>query len=294
MASSINAADSIFLNGETFLVRMMAGGQKQPKHSILGGDIAGRVEAVGAEVTQFRPGDEVYADLAESGRGGFAEYVAVPENVLALKPAGLTFEQAAAVPMAAVTALQGLRDVAHLQSGQKVLINGASGGVGSFAVQLAKSFGADVTATCSTGKMDMVRSIGADRVVDYKQEDFTRNGQRYDLIFDVAAHRSLLDYRPALAATGMYVLAGGGMNRIMAGMLLSPLISIVGSKKFRSLGAKPDAKDLVALNGLLETGKVVPVIDRCYPLGQVADAFRYFGEGRAKGKIVISMAQNGA
>ena len=290
-AASVNAADWHMLRGTPFLLRLWWGLLK-PRDTILGADIAGRVEAVGRNANQFQPGAEVFGDLSDCGRGGFAEYVGVPENALALKPANMTFEKAAAVPVAAVTALQGLRDEGQIEPGQKVLINGASGGVGTFSVQIAKSFGAEVTGVCSTRKLDMVRSIGADQVIDYTQEDFTQNGQRYDLILDVAAYRSISDYQRALSPTGVYVLVGGSMARITQASFLGPRISTTGSRKMRNLHAKPSKQDLVFMKELLEAGKVVPVIDTRYPLREVAEALRYFGEGHAQGKVVIAVVHN--
>lgn len=289
-AASVNAADWHLLRGDPFLLRLSFGLLK-PKKNILGSDVAGRVEAVGSNVTQFQPGDEVFGDISQCGFGAFAEYVCASENALALKPASTTFEVAAAVPLAAVTALQALRDKGHIQLGQKVLINGAGGGVGTFAVQLAKSFGAEVTGVCSTGKLDIVRSIGADHVIDYKQEDFTQNGQRYDLILDAAAYRSFSAYKRALNPKGIYVLVGGSTARLFQTMLVGAAISRTGSKKFGTLLAKPNNLDLVFLKELLEARKVVPVIDRCYPLSDVCEAIRYLEEGHSKGKIVITLEQ---
>lgn len=286
-AASVNAADWHYLRGAPFLFRMESGFPK-PKNPFLGADVAGRVEAVGRNVTQFQPGDEVFGDLSISGRGTFAEYVCAREDALALKPANISFEEAAAVPVAAVTALQGLR-TGKIQSGQKVLINGASGGVGTFAVQIAKAFGAEVTAVCSTRKLEMVRSIGADHVIDYTQEDFARNGQRYDLILAANGYRSISDYKRALSPTGMYVMSGGTMAQMFEVMLLGPWMSRNGSQKMGNSAAKPDQKDLVFVKELLEAGKVVPVIDRCYPLSETADALRYLEEGHARGKIVITI-----
>ena len=234
-AASVNAADLHFLRGKPFLMRLMGYGLLKPKNTILGADIAGRVEAVGSNVKQFQPGDEVFGDLSGSGWGGFAEYVCASEDALVLKPANMTFEQAAAVPIAAVTALQGLRDKGHIQPGQKVLINGASGGVGTFAVQIAKSFGAEVTAVCSTRNVDMVRSIGADHVIDYTQEDFTKNGQRYDLIIAANGYHSISDYKRALSPKGTYVMTGGSATQMFQAMLLGPWISRTGSKKMGNL-----------------------------------------------------------
>ncbi len=261
----------------------------KPIYKILGSDIAGRVEAVGRNVKQFQPGDEVFG-ISDSG--AFAEYRCVTEDYLAPKPANISFEEAAAIPVAALPALQGLRDKGQIQSGQKVLINGASGGVGTFAVQIAKSFGAEVTGVCNTRKLDMVRSIGADQVIDYTQEDFTQNEQRYDLILAAGGYRSIFDYKRALSPEGIYVCAGGSFAQYFQAMLLGPLISMMGSKKLGSVMAKPNQKDLVFLIELFEAGKVVPVIDRRYPLSEVPEALRYFGEGPAKGKVVITLEHN--
>ena len=291
-AASVNAADWHLLRGEPFLLRLDAGLQK-PKNTILGADVSGRVEAVGKNVRQFKIGDEVFGDLSGCGWGGFAEYVSVPENALALKPANLSFEEAAAVPMAAVTALQGIRDHGQIKPRQKVLIVGASGGVGTFAVQIAKSFGTEVTAVCSTSKMDMVCSIGADHVIDYTKEDFTQNGKHYDLIIGANGNYSLSDYKRALTPNGMYVCTGGTMAQIFESLLLGPLHSMNGRKKLKNMGsAKPSQKDLVVMKELLEAGKVVPMIDRCYPLSEVPVALRYLGEGHAKGKVVITFENN--
>jgi NADPH:quinone reductase-like Zn-dependent oxidoreductase len=286
-ASSVNAYDWHLLTADPFLVRLMGGGFLKPKNKILGADIAGRVEEVGRNIKQFRPGDEVFGDIAGCGSGGFAEYACARENALALKPANLSFEEAAAVPMAAVTALQGLRDKGRIQPGQKVLINGASGGVGTFAVQIAKSFGAEVTAVCSTRNLDMARSIGADQVIDYTKEDFTQKGQRYDLIFAANGYHPIFDYKRALSPKGIYVAIGGSMAQIFQPMLLGPLISLTGNKKMGTLSAKLSNKDLLFMKELLETGKVKPVIDRHYPLRDAAEALRYLGEGHARGKVVI-------
>ncbi|MDQ3566239.1 MAG: NAD(P)-dependent alcohol dehydrogenase [Pseudomonadota bacterium] len=289
-AASANARDWRLLRADPFLVRLNLGLLK-PKHNTLGSDIAGRVEAVGGNVKQFQPGDEVFGDLSGGGfgGGGFAEYVCASEDALALKPASLTFEEAAAAPMAAVTALQGLRDKGRIQPGQKVLINGASGGVGTLAVQIAKSFGAEVTGVCSTRKSDMVRSIGADHVIDYTQEDFTRNGQRYDLILAVNGYRPISDYKRALNAKGIYVMVGGSTAQIFQALLLGPWMSMTGSKKMGALSAKPDQEDLVFVKELVEAGKVMPVIDRRYPLSEVGEALRYLEEGHAGGKVVITV-----
>jgi NADPH:quinone reductase-like Zn-dependent oxidoreductase len=291
-ASSVNAAESHLVRGEPFMIRFMAGGLRQPKNPIPGADVAGRVEAVGKNVTQFRPGDEVFGDLSACGWGAFAEYVCAPESALALKPANTTFEAAAVTPLAAVTALQCLRDTAQIQPGQKVLVIGAGGGVGSYAVQIAKALGAEVTGVCSTRKVELVRSLGADQVIDYTKQDVTQNGQQYDLILDTAAHRSMLDYKQSLRDKGIYALVGGATPQFFQAMLLGPLVSMSGGKKFRAFMAKPNKNDLTVLKGLLETSKVVPVIDKSYPLSGVADALRYLEAGQAQGKVAITMAES--
>jgi len=287
-AASVNPADLDLLRG-TFMARLAYRGLLKPKYKILGSDIAGRVEVVGRNVKQFQPGDEIFVDLSECGFGAFAEYVCVPENALGLKPASMTFEEAATLPQAAVIALQGLRNKRQIQPGQKVLINGAGGCMGTFAVQIAKSFGAEVTGVDSTRKLDMVRSIGADHVIDYTQEDFTKSGLRYDLILDVAAHHSIFDYKRALSRKGIYALVGGSRGAILQVAFLGPLISIFGSKKMGIVMAKPNKKeDMIFMGELFEAGKVVPVIDRRYPLSEVAEALRYLEEGHHQGKIVIT------
>ena len=286
-AASVNAGDCSLLGGKA---RMMGFGLLKPKHTILGSDIAGGYEAVGRNVTQFHTGDAVFFNTAKYGFGGFAEYVAVPETAVVLKPTTLSFEEAAAVPQAALTALQGLRDKGHIQKGQKVLINGASGGVGMFAVQLAKAFGAEVTAVCSTGNMDRMRSIGADHVIDYTQEDFTHNGQRYDLILAVNGYHSISAYKRALRPEGVYVMTGGSMAQVFQAMLLGPVMSRTGRQKMGNSAHKPNTKDLLVMKELIEVGKVTPVIDRRYPLGETAEAIRYLEEGHAQGKVVITVA----
>jgi NADPH:quinone reductase-like Zn-dependent oxidoreductase len=285
-AASVNAADWHLMRGKPIMARV-AFGLFKPKNQRLGADVAGVVETVGRNVTQFRPGDEVFSDISACGWGSFAEYVCAREDMVVLKPTNLSMQEAAAVPLAAITALQGLRDKGQIQPGQKVLINGASGGVGAFAVQIAKAFGADVTAVCSTSKIDMVRSLGADRVIDYTKEDFT--GQLYDLIFAANGNRSILEYRRALAPQGICVMAGGTNKQIFQGLLLGPWLSMVGSKKMSSTLAKPNAKDLTILKDLIEAGKVKPILDRCYPFSQTPDAIRHLEQGHARGKIVISM-----
>jgi NADPH:quinone reductase-like Zn-dependent oxidoreductase len=288
-AASVNKYDWHFLTADIFLIRLMGGGLLKPKNTRLGADVAGRVEEVGRNVKQFQPGDEVFGDI---GHGGFAEYACAPESRLALKPANLSFEEAAAVPMAALTALQGLRDTGQIQPGQKVLINGAAGGVGTFAVQIAKWFGAEVTAVCSTRNLDQARSIGADHIIDYTKENFTQNGQQYDLIFAANGYHSLSAYKRALTPRGIYVMAGGSTAQIFQAMLMGSWMSETGGKKMGGVSAKIDQKDLAILKELVEAGKVFPVIDRCYTLNEAAEALRYLGEGHARGKVVITMEHN--
>jgi len=287
-AASVNPLDWHFMRGEPFFIRLMSGGMLKPKVTRLGADVAGKVEAVGKNVTRFKPGDEVFGTC----RGAFAEYACTVENKLALKPANISFEDAAAVPIAAITALQGLRDKGRIQRRQKVLVDGASGGVGTFAIQIAKSFGAEVTAVCSTNKMETARSIGADHVIDYTREDFTQSGQRYDLILGANSYHSIFDYRRALSPNGIYVGTGGGGSQNLIGilleMLLQSLLSLIGTKKTYSLLAKINNADLNVLQDLLATGKMAPVIDRRYPLSDVAEALRYLEEGHARGKVVIT------
>jgi NADPH:quinone reductase-like Zn-dependent oxidoreductase len=290
-AASASAGDWHLLRAKPFLMRFTYGFLK-PKHTILGAAVAGRVDAVGRNVTQFQPCDEVFGDLSNCGFGAFAEYVSVPENALALKPTRLTFEEAATVPVSAVTALQGLRDQGHIQPGQKVLINGASGGVGTFAVQLAKAFGAEVTAVCSTKNMDMVFSLGADLVIDYTQADFTQTGERYDLILAANGYHPISAYQRALSPRGIYVMSGGSMKQMFQAMLLGPWLSRKGSQKMGNLLAKPNQQDLIFMKDLLEAGKVIPVIDRRYPLRETAEAIRYLEKGHARGKVVITVTQN--
>jgi len=286
-AASVNAYDWHFLTADIFLIRLMAGGLLRPKNPRLGGDIAGRVEAVGKNVQQFRPGDEVFGGI---GHGGFAEYAVATERRLALKPTNLSFEAAAAVPVAALTALQGLRDCGKIQAGQKVLINGAAGGVGTFAVQIAKAFGAEVTAVCSTRNMEQARTLGADQVIDYTKENFTQSGRQYDLIFAANGYHSLAAYKRALTPKGMYVMAGGKPAQLFQGMLLANWLSEKDGRKLGGVAAKIDQKDLLTLKELLEAGKIVPAIDKRYPLNEVPEALRYLGTGHARGKIVISVA----
>ncbi|MCX7571377.1 NAD(P)-dependent alcohol dehydrogenase [Tumebacillus sp. DT12] len=287
-AAALNASDWHLLRADPFLVRLMYG-LFTPKYQIIGADMAGRVEAVGPNVTQFQPGDEVFGDLSRCGFGAYAEYVCVSERVLVRKPVNRSFEEAAAVPTAGVTALQALRDRGQIKPGQKVLINGASGGVGTFAVQIAKAFGAEVTAVCSSRNVDTALSMGADKVIDYTKEDFTKGGQQYDLILAANGYRPLSDYRRALRPDGKYVMTGGAEAQMFQAILLGPWISRTGGPKMGNLMLKPNPKDLECMKELLETGKVVPVIERRYTLPEVPDALRYLEEGHARGKVVISM-----
>jgi NADPH:quinone reductase-like Zn-dependent oxidoreductase len=290
-AAAANPLDWHFLRGLPYVMRAQLG-LRVPKRTNVGNDVAGVVEAVGTGVTRFAPGDEVFGDVS----GSFAEYVTAPEERLARKPANLSFEQAAAVPVAGVTALQGLRDHGRLRAGQRLLVIGAGGGVGTFAVQIAKAFGADVTGVCSGGKVDMVRSIGADRVVDYTREDFTKGRDRYDVVFQLAGTLSPTTCRRALTPTGTLVLSSGEsrgrvigpIGRILGGLALSPLVR----QRIVPFIAKPGASDLGVLRELIEDGKVTPVIDRTYALREAPDAIRYLEEGHAGGKIVITVADS--
>ncbi|MHA1945666.1 MAG: NAD(P)-dependent alcohol dehydrogenase [Candidatus Hodarchaeales archaeon] len=285
--ASLNAADLEYLRG-TLIVRIAA--VRKPKYHILGSDIAGRVESVGRKVKKFQSGDDILVDLSVCGFGAFAEYTCIPEDALVLKPDNITFEDAATLPQAGILALQGLRDKKQIQPGHKVLINGAGGGVGTFAVQIAKYFGAEVTGVDSASKLDMVRSLGADHVIDYTKEDFTKSGLRYDLILDVVVHRSIFDYRRALNPKGSLVMIGGSVARIFQISFLGLLISLFGSKKMGILMWRPNKKeDSIFLTDLLEAGKVVPVIDRRYPLSKVPEALQYLEAGHAQGKVVINM-----
>ncbi len=288
-AASVNAADWRLLRADPFLARFYTGLFRPTKFQTLGADISGKVEAVGKNVVQFRPGDEVFGDVFASGFGGFAEYKCAPEDELVLKPKNVSFEEAAAVPLAGMTALHGLRDNGKIQSGQKVLIQGASGGVGTYAVQIAKYFGAEVTAVCSTGKVDMVRSLGADHVIDYTVEDFTRSGRQYDLIVAVNGFRSIFDYKRALSPIGIYVMAGGKTAQLFQALLLGPWISMAGKKKMGALTSTPNQKDLLFLKTLLESGKIKPIIEKRYTLKDVPEAIRYLEQGHAAGKIVITI-----
>jgi len=287
-AAAINFNSLIMVSGKPFLVRLMMGGLLKPKYRIPGSDIAGKVEAIGTNVKHFQPGDQVLADLSHCGFGAFAEYVCVPENALAPKPVNLSFEEAAAIAQAALVALQGLR-AGQIRKGQKVLIYGASGGIGTFAVQIAKAFGAEVTGVCSTRNLALVRSIGADHVIDYTKEDFTKNGQRYDLILSVRGYRSIFDYKRALSPNGVYVMAGGDWAQIFQPVLFGPLVFMNGSKRLGNFTHKPNREDFIFMKELIEAGKVKSIIDRCYPLSDTPEALRYYGQGRARGKVVITV-----
>ncbi len=285
-AVSINDWDLGLLQGGDLINRLLNGLLK-PKIKILGSDIAGQIEAVGKNVKKFQPGDEVYGDLSGSW-GGFAEYVCAREKALALKPASMSFEEAAAIPQAAMLAIQGLRDKGQIQSGQKLLINGAGGGVGTFAVQIAKLYGVEVTGVDNSGKLDMMRSLGFDHVINYNQEDFTKNGKSYDLILDVKMNRSIFDYIRVLCRNGIYVIVGGSLVRLLQALFLRPWISMISKKKICVVALKSN-KDLDYMNELFETGKLKPIIDGPYRIDEVPKAFRHFGEGVHKGKVVIAM-----
>ncbi|MFC1946551.1 NAD(P)-dependent alcohol dehydrogenase [Chloroflexota bacterium] len=287
-ASCINWANVTMSIGTPFAARMTSGGITRPKYTIPGGDIAGTVEAIGSNVTQFQPGDEVYGDLGDSGFRGYAEYVSAAEKNLAIKPVNLTFEEAATVPQAAVVALQGLRNKGNIQPGKKVLINGSSGGIGTFAIQIAKSYDTEVTGVCSTRNTDFVLSLGADYVIDYTKEDFTRSQKKYDLVIATAGYRSIFEYKRALSPNGIYVSAGGAMKQVFQGMI-GPLVSKIGSRKLTFLMHRPDQKDLTIMKELIEADTVKPVIDRSYPLEETADAFLYYAQGKTRGKVVITM-----
>jgi NADPH:quinone reductase-like Zn-dependent oxidoreductase len=304
-AASVNPLDGALMKGRPYIARLLTGLRK-PKITRLGVDVAGRLEAVGRNVTQFKPGDDVFGscirDPQDSGvrvwdcQGAFAEYVCAPESTLVIKPDCVTFEQAASAPVPAFTALQGLRDKGHIQSGQKVLINGAAGGVGTFAVQIAKSFGAGVIGVCSTRNVDMVRSLGADQVIDYTKEDFTKSGKRYDLFFDCVGNHSLSASMRVLNPKGIFIMVGERTGRGMIG-LLARLIAALAlswfvSQKLVTFLARPNKEDLIILRDLMATGKVTPIIDRRYSLSEVPEAIRYLGEGHARGKVVITLEYN--
>jgi NADPH:quinone reductase-like Zn-dependent oxidoreductase len=288
-AVSINGSDREGLIGKPLYARL--GGLRRPGHPILGSDIAGRVETAGRNIREFQSGDEVFGELP-GYHGGFAEYVCAPENTLARKPASLTFEEAAAIPQGGVIALQGIREKGQVQPGQKVLINGAGGSAGSFAVQLAKLHGAEVTGVDNTGKMDFLRSLGADYVIDYTREDFTKNGKQYDLVLDVIAHRSVFAYPRALKPNGTYFVVGGSVATFFQILLLGPWIKRTTGKNIRILVVPQNRKDLISITELCEAGKILPVIDKRYSLSEVPEALRYVGEGRAKGKVVITLERS--
>jgi NADPH:quinone reductase-like Zn-dependent oxidoreductase len=284
-ASSVNAMDWRPFTFPRFARRLIGRGLRRPKHSACGADVAGRVEAVGPAVTQFRPGDEVFGVL----RGAYAEYACGPESKLVMKPAGVSFEAAAAVPVAGLTALQALR-AAQVQPGQTVLINGAGGGVGTFAVQIAKASGAEVTAVCSTRNQHVARAIGADHVIDYTREDFTKSGRRYDAIIAANGYHSIFAYKRALNPNGVYVVLGGTMLQMLQQLVLGPTLLRFDTRKFRGIMANVNQKDLRSLKELLEAGKIVPAIDRRYPLARVADALNYVCAGHSSGKVVIDVS----
>jgi NADPH:quinone reductase-like Zn-dependent oxidoreductase len=286
-AASVNPYDWHIMRGEPYLLRVEEGLRK-PKTNVLGVDVAGKIEAVGKNVRQFHPGDEVFGHRS----GAFAEYISGREHNFLLKPANLTLEQAAAIPVAGFTALQGLRDKGHIQAGQNVLINGAAGGVGTFAVQIARSFGAEVTGVCSTRNVELVRSIGADHVIDYTREDFTRSNRRYDLILDNVGNHSLRAYRRVLTPKGILVLVGGPPGRWLGPLTLwvkGSVMSRLVSQTMLPFMAKHSKEDMVVLKELVEAGRLTPVIDRTYPLCETADAIRYLEQGHARGKVIITM-----
>ena len=294
-ASSVNFNILAYMEGKPVFARLMGVGLLKPKAKIPGGDIAGQVEAIGKNVRQFKQGDEVFGNLDGCGWGAFAEYVAVSENVLARKPNNISFEQAAAAVQSSSVALQGLRK-GKIKTGQKVLIYGASGGIGTFAVQIAKSFGADVIGVCSTRNLDFVRSLGADHVIDYTKEDFTKNGHLYDLILATAGYHSIFDYKRALSPEGSYVMVGGtmkgphAMTQVFQALAMGPLLSKKGGKQLGSLTTKASQPDLVFIKELIEAGKVKPVIDKSYPLNEVAAALRYYEKRHTRGKVVITIS----
>lgn len=285
-AASSNAGDWHLLRGTPLPFRLVAG-LRVPRFTIIGTDIAGQVEAVGRSVTRFRPGDEVVGELSRSGFGAYAEYAVAPEEALVLKPANLSFDEAATLPTAGCTALQGLRK-GRIAEGQRVLINGASGGVGTFAVQIAKAFGAEVTAVCSTRNVDVMRSVGADHVIDYAAQDFATSDKRYELILAANGDRSIWDYRRALAAEGSYVMTGGSNRQLVDALVFGPILSL-GRQRFGNLLMKPSHSNLLALKELCEKGRLRPVIDRRFPLSEVAAAVRYVEQGHARGKVVVTM-----
>lgn len=290
-ASSLNFGNLALLTGKPLPVRFVFGLMK-PKYRIPGGDIAGIVEAIGKDVTKIRIGDQVYGDLASSGWGAFAEYVVVDEKVLANMPSNLSFTEMAGVPMAGTTALQATRNIGKVKAGQKVLIHGASGGVGTFSVQIAKAFGAEVTAVVSTRNVDLVRSLGADRVIDYKKDDFLNDSETFDVIFGVNGSQSIFTYKKKLKTNGVFIHIGGANSQFYQILLLGPLLSLFGKRKFRSFLQRPNQQDLMVIKELIQEGKVIPVIDRRYSLSEVPQALQYFEKGHSQGKVIITMEQD--
>ena len=288
ISSSINSWDADLLKGHAFIIRLI-GGLFKPRHKILGADIAGIVESIGHNVKDFNPGDEVLGDIANSGFGGYAEYVSVPEKLLAKKPFRMTFHQAAALPQVGLLALQGLRFHGEIRMGQQILLNGAGGGVGTVALQYAKYMGAEVTCVDSEDKFDLLRSLGADHLIDFRKEDYTNTGKQYDKILDVIAHRTISDYKRALNPGGTFAMIGGSMGWLLVQMMVFALIPSIGIKKLGIMGYKPTRKDLNYLVQLFEQGKVIPIIDRSFDLSDTPNAFRYFFSGKFRGKIVISV-----
>jgi len=288
-AAAVNFSNVAIATGKPFIARFMGLGFPGPKFPIPGSEIAGQVEAVGKNMKRFRVGDEVYGDLSDFGRGGFAEYVAVSEKALELKPTNISFVEAASVPETALVALQALRDKGKLKAGQKVLIIGASGGIGSFAVQIAKALGAEVTGVCSTKNKELVRSIGADNVIDYTVEDFSRSNKTFDLIVATAGYYSIYAIRRALSPRGTYVATGGAMSQIFQATLLGPLLSRQNGKRLGSLLVKTN-EGLALMKELIETGKVKPVIDRRYSFSEIGEAFKYYQTGHVRGKVVVEIS----
>jgi NADPH:quinone reductase-like Zn-dependent oxidoreductase len=289
-ATAVHAGDWHLMRGTPFLIRFIYGGLRKPKIKILGTDMAGEVAEVGKNVTLFQPGDRVFGDLSECGFGAFAEYVCVPEKALVLKPANLTFEEAATVPVSALAALQGLRDCGQIQPGQRVLVNGAGGGVGSFAVQIAKVLGAEVTAVCSESKVEMVRAIGADKVFARDAIKSQLNKNYYDVVLDTAAYNSIFDYLPLLKPQGHYVLVGGSTARLFGVMFFGGRISKITNRLVKCLISQPNREDLIVLKDWLEAGKIRPYIDRSYPLSEIPAAIRYLEQGQVTGKVAIRVA----
>ena len=290
-AASLNYGNLVLLSGKPFLARF-AFGLFKPKYQIPGGDIAGVVEAVGNGVTQFKPGDEVFGDLSQSSWGGFAEYAAVPEKALAIKPEKLSFAEAAAVPMAGTTALQALRNNGKVLPGQKVLIYGASGGVGTFAIQIAKALGAEVTGVCSTRNLEKIKSLGADYAIDYVEEDITKNSQKYDVILAVNGYQTIHAYKQLLTEKGRYVMVGGKGKQMRDAMLLGPFLSLSSGKKFGNMLQRANQSDLHFLKNLIEQNKLKPLIDKEFLISEAAEAYRYLQEGHAQGKVIIKVADD--